>query len=543
MAHNENCRKCKNVFIKALTKEFGEVTEQWKSGWPCRIDDVLHLPEISKSKARSIKEIYSKLQQHRGYQNFVGVSKLPRCDYYIKPLNCLIEIDESQHFTAPRALTLSSYPRGIKLGYDKKIWLRRCKELDRHDNDPVDRDEKRAWYDTLRDLLPAYFGMNPTIRVWAKEMVWCEESTDSIRGVLRQKYFKNRTIKSPEVSMKRSYKKTILANHKDYVGKKLLLVNQEKTGLFRCDNPEEYIIEVRVDSKGHLSVYKVDNNFKRKEENISLRALGQNYLELKDPSVPQMLQFLVTPEMEVERIFNCIRYKYLDSLRHGVKAPGDYITAECNELFKALGRFPFRGIKKEDLRKKHRQILRKHGFPTGQMMDLQKEQKEIKFIIQYMRDICFNSGAKRENKVALYKELIAIKPGAHEIFMDLNNDSEHWDSQESGPISKFNVLKMLHNVSKKKIEIDISKVNSDIKYPSYLTYSTCYITEGPFIFRKSIKNNYFNDLRTIKRGSDPIGFKSKFNYLDYFGMKANLTDEKKLDDFLKSAARFKQYLN
>ena len=345
--------------------------------------------------------------------------------------------------------------------------------------------------------------------------------------------------------MKKNYKITVLANHNEYVGKKLLLVNQEKTGLFRGVNPNEYTIEVKIDSKGHLSVFKIDNDFKRNKEHISLRALGRNYLGLEDLSVPQMLKFLVTPEMEVERIFNCIRYKYLDSLRHGVKAPGDYITAECNELFKALSRFPFRGIKKKNLRKKHRQILRKHGFPTGQRMDLCKEQKEFKFIIQYMRDICFNSEAKGKNKVDLYKELIAIKPGAHEIFMDINNDGEHWDdySPEPGPISKFNVLKMLHNVYKKEIRIDISKVNHDIKFPSYLTYSTCYITEGPFIFRKSIKNNYFKDLRTIKKGNDIMGFKLKFYYLDYFGMEANLSDEKKLDDFLKSAARFKKYLN
>jgi hypothetical protein len=185
LAHYEHCRKCKNVFIKALTKEFGEITEQWKSGWPCRIDDVLRLPEISKAKARSIKEIYTNLQQHRGYHNFVGVRKLPACDYYIKSLDCIVEFDESQHFTAPRALAFSLYPRGIKLGYDRKIWLRRCKELDRHDNDPADRDEKRAWYDTLRDILPPAFGMNPTIRILAKEKIWCEENIELYMSKLK----------------------------------------------------------------------------------------------------------------------------------------------------------------------------------------------------------------------------------------------------------------------------------------------------------------------------------------------------------------------
>ena len=348
--------------------------------------------------------------------------------------------------------------------------------------------------------------------------------------------------------MKKSYKKTVLANHKEYVGKKLLLANQEKTGLFRCENPEESIREVRIDSKGNLSVFKVDNNFKRAEEHNSLRALGRNYLELKDPSVPQMLKFLVTPEMEVERIFNCIRYKYLNSLRHGVKAPGDYITADCNDLFKALCRFPIRGKNKTDMAISYHRTLRENGFPENLSIDLENETEELNYVIKYMRDICFNNGVGRYQKEALCKELIAIKPGAHERFLDLYH---LYNDEKSGHCNKYlpkpgdskrdNVLRMLHNAYKKDIRIDLSDVNSEIRIPSYLTFAPCNITEGPFIFRKSIKINYFNELRSIKKGIDPMGFKSKFYYLDYFGMKANLSDEKKLDDFLKSANRFKKY--
>jgi hypothetical protein len=74
---------------------------------------------------------------------------------------------------------LSLYPRGLKLGYDRKVWLNRCQKLNRHDNDPPWRDETRAWYDTLRDILPITSGMRPTIRVFAKEMRWCEENIES----------------------------------------------------------------------------------------------------------------------------------------------------------------------------------------------------------------------------------------------------------------------------------------------------------------------------------------------------------------------------
>ena len=111
MAHQESCKGCKKVFLKTLEKKFGEVVDQWSSSWPCRIDDVLNLSEMNKTTALSIKRIYGALQRYRGHDNFVGVHKLPKCDYYVNSLNCLVEIDESQHFTAPRGLSLSLYPK------------------------------------------------------------------------------------------------------------------------------------------------------------------------------------------------------------------------------------------------------------------------------------------------------------------------------------------------------------------------------------------------------------------------------------------------
>lgn len=186
MAHAENCPKCKTTFGKALKKEFGAVTKEWNSGWPCRLEDVIALGEIKKPAKQILAKIYRALQNHRGHKSFVRRSNLQSCDFYIKSLNCIIEFDESQHFTAPRGLTLELYPRKANLGFDKSDWLSRCQSLNRRDNDPAFRDEQRAWYDTLRDLLPAYMGMGPTIRVFSKQMIWCEESTKNIRQMLKQ---------------------------------------------------------------------------------------------------------------------------------------------------------------------------------------------------------------------------------------------------------------------------------------------------------------------------------------------------------------------
>lgn len=191
MAHKESCKKCKDVFHRALKKEFGEVIKEWKSGWPCRIDDILTLSGLNKTTANSLKKIYAALQSHRGYQDFVRRRKLTACDYYVKSLNCLIEFDESQHFTAPRALTLSLYPRNLKNGFNNKMWRKRCLDMDRHDNDPAFRDETRAWYDTLRDILPICFGMNPTVRIFAKEAILCENENIT-RGIIQNIFERRR---------------------------------------------------------------------------------------------------------------------------------------------------------------------------------------------------------------------------------------------------------------------------------------------------------------------------------------------------------------
>lgn len=193
MSHSEHCKKCKRIFLNSLVKEFGKVTDQWRSGWPCKIEDVLSLPSLDKETSNSLMKIYESLRNHRGFRDFVRARNFPTSDYYVDHLNCLVEIDESQHFTALRAITLQLYPRATETGFDREEWLNRCNSLNRHDNHPPDRDEQRAWYDTLRDLLPAYFGMNPTIRILAKEMVGCENKKNVTKFVkkliTRNNYF------------------------------------------------------------------------------------------------------------------------------------------------------------------------------------------------------------------------------------------------------------------------------------------------------------------------------------------------------------------
>ena len=94
-----------------------------------------------------------------------------------------MEFDESQHFTIPRKFTLEKYPAGLELGFSREKWIMLCKEINAKDNDPPYRDEQRAWYDTLRDFLPAILDLKPTVRLFAKDFIWCSLNPDDPKDI------------------------------------------------------------------------------------------------------------------------------------------------------------------------------------------------------------------------------------------------------------------------------------------------------------------------------------------------------------------------
>ncbi|MYR58902.1 hypothetical protein GTY54_22550 [Streptomyces sp. SID625] len=90
----------------------------------------------------------------------------------------IVEVDEKQHFTGARALTLEHYPSTVELGFDAAQWLARSRALTGREPGggyakpklplfPGDggRHRQRAFRDALADLLPAEHGWLPTIRI------------------------------------------------------------------------------------------------------------------------------------------------------------------------------------------------------------------------------------------------------------------------------------------------------------------------------------------------------------------------------------------
>jgi len=178
--HDERCPKCKETIRRLLEKIYGRVEKNYKFS-------VGTYPEDFKETQYYciLKEIYEALQSPRGFKEFVKAKTLPNCDFFIPDPGFIVEVDESQHFTLPRKITLERYPTNFELGFNKEKWIRLCNEINAKDNDPPYRDEQRAWYDTLRDFLPTILGLQPTVRLFAKDFVWCSLNPDDPKDIDR----------------------------------------------------------------------------------------------------------------------------------------------------------------------------------------------------------------------------------------------------------------------------------------------------------------------------------------------------------------------
>jgi hypothetical protein len=161
-----------------LTALYGECRVNVLFPWSARTEDY-EKSAIGNLLAR----IRAALGDSRGHRDFIKSAQVPPCDYYVSNPPFILEFDESQHFTRPRLVSLSLYPDDLKLGFPVPRWTELCRQIDAQDDTPVDRDERRAWYDTLRDLVPTVNGFKPTVRLYAEELEWCSFDSGSARDL------------------------------------------------------------------------------------------------------------------------------------------------------------------------------------------------------------------------------------------------------------------------------------------------------------------------------------------------------------------------
>jgi hypothetical protein len=182
--HSLHCRACKERVREILTATYGECRVNHQFPWPARPEDY-----ANSAIGHSLALIRNALGDWRGHRDFIKSPQVPPCDYYVSAPPFILEFDESQHFSQARLITLQLYPKTLSMGFSLKRWQDLCHEINAVDDQPFDRDERRAWYDALRDLVPIVYGFKPTVRLYAGEREWCRfdptKDQDSFQGFLR----------------------------------------------------------------------------------------------------------------------------------------------------------------------------------------------------------------------------------------------------------------------------------------------------------------------------------------------------------------------
>jgi hypothetical protein len=183
LRHNERCSNCKQHVQDLLSAAFASVKVEYDLDLPSRLDGYRDTDAFS-----TLESIYIALCRHRGYNDFILAKKLAKVDFYLPTQGWVVEFDESQHFTQPRAIALKLYPNGFLPGFSITRWHSLCVEMQSKDNDPPFRDEQRAWYDTLRDFASETGHVKRTVRLYARDEVWCTLDPELPADVTR---FKN----------------------------------------------------------------------------------------------------------------------------------------------------------------------------------------------------------------------------------------------------------------------------------------------------------------------------------------------------------------
>jgi len=175
--HSGHCRDCKEQVRRLLLGLYGDCRVNHVFPWPAQVQDYEHT-----IIGDTLRRIHTTLGALRGYRDFARSAQVPPCDYYVTSPSFIVEFDESQHFSRPRMFSLTLYPPEFKAGFLLSHWRELCLKINAEDHDPPDRDERRAWYDVLRDLVPTLHGFCPTVRLYAGEFAWCSLDDKSLEN-------------------------------------------------------------------------------------------------------------------------------------------------------------------------------------------------------------------------------------------------------------------------------------------------------------------------------------------------------------------------
>lgn len=159
----------KQALFDLLKKRFGKVDAEAKFPW-------LVVPQVD-GQVGTLDTIFRALTAMRGFPSFTVPGWPLRCDFYIPSHRLIVEYDERQHFTVQRAIALDLYPDDLMLGFDRTEWASECRRVQATDSLPPHRDEQRAFYDSLRDIVAPQYGFR-LLRIRAGATNWRDNAAE-----------------------------------------------------------------------------------------------------------------------------------------------------------------------------------------------------------------------------------------------------------------------------------------------------------------------------------------------------------------------------
>jgi very-short-patch-repair endonuclease len=144
MSHHDVIEQ-KNALQLHLNRYFkGDIVSEKTYDW-------LKTPDVE-NQLHDYRKLIKALKTYRGHANIGKSNYKLRCDFVSESHKTIIEYDERQHFTKARQISLENYPEDVIPNFNVGYWIDSCKAINARDNHPSNRDEVRAFYDSVRDI-------------------------------------------------------------------------------------------------------------------------------------------------------------------------------------------------------------------------------------------------------------------------------------------------------------------------------------------------------------------------------------------------------
>ena len=188
-------RKQKHALQRLLQRKYGVVIAEMTFDW-------LRVPLLSEMDEH-YRRVHDALRAYRGHERFASAGLRLPVDFHVEDLDLAIEYDEGQHFSLARKVALEQYPAGLAVGFSVSEWIRACELVKASDPTPPQRDETRAFYDTVRDFEIPRHGL-ALIRIRHGEVDWeapeAEGKLDALIAAHRKRPVASVAERSPQAS-------------------------------------------------------------------------------------------------------------------------------------------------------------------------------------------------------------------------------------------------------------------------------------------------------------------------------------------------------